>query len=209
MANVSALLAQYQAVKAQISYYTLEQIKWQDLHDTMAEKVSTWQGYEEKWNDGSNDYCDKYDDNGKLEKKGTRWLWTSTASKSTSESQTKGEDGKFAKFDLSGAVWYAQYFDGNKVSKHKNGGYETGEFPGWGHFGIDQQAIAMSLANKMCPQFADHGSDKLEEYTNLDMEYSTMLTTMETMLTSLRAQEESLKTAVGEGAKDTGMGTGG
>ena len=189
MANVAALLAQYQAVKSQISFYTLEQIKWQNLHDTMAEKVSTWQGYEEKWNSASDDYVGKYDENGKFEKKGKNWL----------KYGTKTEDG--------GVVWSATYIEDEGTKEKKDSG--TGDFPGWGNFKINTEAVVPKYANLVCPQFAGNGSDKLEEYTNLDMEYSAMLTTMETMLASLRGQEESLKTVVGEGAKDTGMGTGG
>jgi len=185
MANVAALLAQYQAVKSQISFYTLEQLKWQELHDSMTEKVGTWRKYEEKWNDASNDYCDKHDENGKFIKLGTTWLWTSSSSGTISYKyhNTMNACGPYAKKE---AAWN-----------------------GWGAYLSNRDEIGSFYADKVCPQFAKDGADKLEEYTNLDMEYEAMQTTYETMLTSLRAQEESLKTAVDEGAKDTGMSSGG
>jgi len=49
-----------------------------------------------------------------------------------------------------------------------------------------------------------YNPEKLEEYEALDIEYDMMQSTYDTLLESLTAQEESLKTKLGEGSKDTG-----
>jgi len=204
MATVAALLAQYQAVKAQISFYTLEQLKWQELHDSMSEKVTIWQKYEDKWNDASDDYMAKYDEGGKLNKKGKLWLNYKT-------SKWKDANGNES------MCWAGDYIDaqGNKKaygnSKIANGWITPqDQIVAWNQVpGLVPDPVAELYANQMVSQFANGGADKLEEYANLDMEYEAMQTTYETMLASLRGQEESLKTAVDEGAKDTGMSSGG
>ena len=201
MSNVSALLAQYEAIKADINFYTLEQIKWQDLHTSQSEKVTQWGKYEEDYNGASQDYCDKFDENGKFEKKGTRWLWSSTSKSTQQFKNDKGEVTDSTVHDF----WTAQYYSEKPLQVKGKGN----EFPGWGNFISDRDPIASLYAGKVCPQFANGGSGKLEQFTDLDMQYETELTTVETMLTALRAQEESLKAAVDEAAKDTGMGSGG
>ena len=212
MSNVSALLAQYEAIKADINFYTLEQIKWENLHTSQSEKVTQWGKYEEDYNGASQDYCDKFDENGKFEKKGKRWLWTSTGSQKFGEEyvEVKDEKGniKKEKQDISSAYYVYQYYDGKNTYGKKDKRI-NGEFPGWGAFIADRDLIASKYASIACPQFANGGSDKLEQFTDLDLQYETELTTVETMLTALRAQEESLKAAVDEAAKDTGMGSGG
>jgi len=209
MATVAALLAQYQAVKAQISFYTLEQLKWKELHDSMTEKVGNYQGYEEQWNEASEDYCNAHgEQKSKFVKKNTTWMWYSTSNLKINDNS-------------SSMVYQAIYYNGGmqtggavqvdlggKFGKKWCGGDEFGDWV-WNGFIGDPVAIAELYADKVCPQFAKDGADKLEEYTNLDMEYEAMQTTYETMLASLRGQEEALKTAVDEGAKDTGMSSGG
>lgn len=63
------------------------------------------------------------------------------------------------------------------------------------------QALAASLfADASVPKF---DSDLLEEYTELDMEYSTMQSMYDTLCTELEAQESSLKEQLGTEAQDT------
>lgn len=63
------------------------------------------------------------------------------------------------------------------------------------------QALAASLfAVAAVPKF---DSDLLEEYTQLDMEYSTMQAMYDTLCEELEAQESSLKEQLGTEAQDT------
>ena len=64
------------------------------------------------------------------------------------------------------------------------------------------QRIAISYANSKVPQY---DPTKLEEYAALDIEYDMMQSTYDTLLDELNAQAESLKTQLGNAAKDTGM----
>ena len=64
------------------------------------------------------------------------------------------------------------------------------------------QRIAVSYANSKVPQYSP---EKLEEYAALDIEYDMMQSTYDTLLDELNAQAESLKTQLGNAAKDTGM----
>lgn len=64
------------------------------------------------------------------------------------------------------------------------------------------QKIAISYANWKVPQY---DPTKLEEYAALDIEYDMMQSTYDTLLDELNAQAESLKTQLGNAAKDTGI----
>lgn len=64
------------------------------------------------------------------------------------------------------------------------------------------QRIAVSYANSKVPQYSP---EKLEEYAALDINYDMMQSTYDTLLDELNAQAESLKTQLGNAAKDTGM----
>ena len=64
------------------------------------------------------------------------------------------------------------------------------------------QRIAVSYANSKVPEY---DPTKLEEYAALDIEYDMMQSTYDTLLDELNAQAESLKTQLGNAAKDTGM----
>ena len=55
MADVSALLAQYLSVKAQIGYYQLEETKWANLHENMSAKLSRQTSAEGKWESSSDE----------------------------------------------------------------------------------------------------------------------------------------------------------
>ena len=69
------------------------------------------------------------------------------------------------------------------------------------------RALAASLyANAKVPKF---DSDLLEEYTELDMEYSTMQAMYDTLCTELEAQEGALKEQLGTEAQDTHLLGGG
>ncbi len=50
----------------------------------------------------------------------------------------------------------------------------------------------------------NYDPEKLEEYTQLDTQYDMMQNMYETLLDELNAQSDSLKSAVGNAAKDTG-----
>ena len=65
---------------------------------------------------------------------------------------------------------------------------------------LEKQAI--SYANAAVPKYKP---ELLEEYTELDIEYDTMVATYDTLLEQLNAQGDSLKTTLGNATKDTGM----
>ena len=66
--------------------------------------------------------------------------------------------------------------------------------------GVEKKAY--EYAELMVPEY---DPDKLEEYADLDMQYSLMQSTYDTLLEQLQAQGDSLKTTLSNGAKDTGM----
>lgn len=51
----------------------------------------------------------------------------------------------------------------------------------------------------------NYDPNKLDEYAELDIQYDTMQATYETLLESLNAQAESLKSTLSNATKDTGM----
>ncbi len=58
MADVSALLAQYLSVKAQVSYNQLQSTRWSELHSAMSAKLSKQTKAEEQWNNASDAVVD-------------------------------------------------------------------------------------------------------------------------------------------------------
>ena len=151
MADVSALLAQYLSVKAQIGYYQLEETKWANLHENMSAKLSRQTSAEGKWessSDAAEEACPETDK--EIKAKGTVLKAKTTKIESTKK----------------------------------------------------QQEIATSYANLKVPQY---DPTKLEEYAALDIEYDMMQSTYDTLLEELNAQAESLKSQLGNAAKDTGM----
>ena len=66
-----------------------------------------------------------------------------------------------------------------------------------------KQAQAASLY--ACAKVPKFDEDKLDEYTELDMDYSTMVSTYDTLCTQLETQAEALKEQVGTEAQDTHM----
>ena len=74
-------------------------------------------------------------------------------------------------------------------------------------YGDNNKALAASkYADAAVPKF---DSDLLEEYTELDMEYSTMQSMYDTLCTELEAQEGALKEQLGTEAQDTHLLGGG
>lgn len=145
---VSGLLAQYLAIKAQISYYEMESTKWNDLATATSEKLSEQENYQSKWEDNSGKVDDVWgDESSSLIYKGVTYWNKGTATMSQTMAATHYADAKVPKFD----------------------------------------------------------SDKLEEYAALDMEYSTMAGTLDTLLTELNAQADALKEAITKEAGDTHM----
>ena len=68
--------------------------------------------------------------------------------------------------------------------------------------GYSRELAASLFANAKVPKF---DSDLLEEYTELDMEYSTMQSMYDTLCTELETQEGALKEQLGTEAQDTHM----
>ena len=63
-------------------------------------------------------------------------------------------------------------------------------------------ALAIRIINAKVPKF---DPDLLDEYTELDMEYSTMVNMYDTLQDELQAQADSLKETIGTEAQDTHM----
>ncbi|MCD8378049.1 MAG: hypothetical protein LUB59_04585 [Candidatus Gastranaerophilales bacterium] len=146
---VAGLLAQYLAVKNQISYNQLQDTRWNDLATAMSKKLSEQENYQEKWDDSS---MALYDDWG-----GSK---TYTAKGTTFYDPAKGTKGQSYSQELA-----AEYYAYAKVPKYD--------------------------------------PDKLDEYTELDMEYSTMVSMYDTLIEELNAQAESLKETISTESQDT------
>lgn len=78
--------------------------------------------------------------------------------------------------------------------------------------GVDAQKSGNKYGSKalVASLYADakvpkYDPDKLDEYTDLDMEYETMQNMYDTLCTELEAQAESLKEQIGTEAQDTHM----
>ena len=67
---------------------------------------------------------------------------------------------------------------------------------------MSQSMAASHYAHAKVPKF---DSDKLEELSALDIEYSTMASSLDTLLTELDAQRDSLKERIAKEAGDTHM----
>ena len=59
---VAGLLAQYMAVKNQLSYCQLQDTRWNDLATAMSKKLSQQENYQSKWDDSSAAFYDSWDD---------------------------------------------------------------------------------------------------------------------------------------------------
>lgn len=147
---VAGLLAQYMSIKAQISYYELQDTRWNNLATAMSKKLSEQENLQEKWESSSE----------KVEE-----TWGNTSATITYKGET--------------------YWDGK--------------------MGIRGQTYEKTVA---CTKFADakvpkYDSEKLDEYADLDMEYSTMVAMYDTLLEELQAMQEGTKTQLSTEAQDT------
>ena len=142
----AGLLAQYMSIKSQLSYYELQDTRWNDLATAMSKKLSEQESAQGKWEDASG----KVDD-----------VW--------------GQE--------SSSLIY-------KGVTYWNKGYHT----------MSQSQAATMYANAKVPKF---DSDKLDEYTDLDMEYSTMVAMYDTLLEELQAMADGTKEQLSTEAQDT------
>lgn len=88
---------------------------------------------------------------------------------------------------------------GGTIFKTKESSYNSGRYG-------KKEQMASLYANAAVPKF---DSDLLEEYTDLDMEYTTMQNMYDALCTELEAQEGALKEQVGKEAQDTHLLGGG
>ena len=114
MAQVSALLAQYLSVKAQIGTYQLEATKWANLHENMSAKLSRQTSAEGSWESSSMSYEDNYGDTSKEIKIKGGTVVKPKSSKQASIKEYKLENG--------GAAYYASimvpHYDPNKLEEY-------------------------------------------------------------------------------------------
>ena len=103
-----------------------------------------------------------------------------------------------SKWDDSSAAFYDSWDD---TKEFKANGTVFQNSSGGGH--KYSRELACSLyANAKVPKF---DPDLLDEYTELDMEYSTMVNMYDTLQDELQAQADSLKETIGTEAQDTHM----
>lgn len=127
-----------------------------------------------------------------------RWNNMATAMSKKLSSQTSLEE----KWQSSSEALYDSWGESKAFNA---GGTVFQDSNGGGH--QYSKALAASLyANAKVPKF---DSDLLEEYTELDMEYSTMQSMYDTLCTELEAQEGALKEQLGTEAQDTHLLGGG
>lgn len=149
---VAGLLAQYMAIKNQLSYYELQDTRWNDLAAAMTKKVSEQETSQSKYDDQSGSLYDSW--------------------------------GETKEFKAGGIVFQ------DKKGCHPN------------HIGVNSIAVCESYAHAKVPKF---DAEKLDEYTNLDIEYQTMVNMYDTLIEELTAQADSLKEQLSTEAQDTHM----
>lgn len=150
---VAGLLAQYLAIKNQITECEQQKVRWDDMQTAMSKKLSEQENSQTKWDSKSGSF---YDD------------WGNTK-----------------EFKADGTTF-----------QDKNGAIDK-QFRGW-----DSAKVIEAYANAAVPKF---DPDKLEEYTALDIEYSTMSGMYETLLSELQAEADGMKEQLGKEATDTHM----
>lgn len=126
----------------------------------------------------------------------TRWNNMATAMSKKLSSQTSAEE----KWESSSAAAYEDYkhtkeFRANGETFQNKDGFLVGKYSGY-----NREDFAKAYADAKVPKF---DSELLEEYTELDMEYSTMQSMYDTLCTELEAQEGALKERLGTEAQDT------
>lgn len=123
----------------------------------------------------------------------TRWNNMATAMSKKLSDQSTAED----KWLSASESAFDSAFDPSKEIVYQGNTYKAKEVK------CQEDAarkIATQYANAKVPKF---DSELLEEYTDLDMEYSTMQAMYDTLCTELEAQEGSLKEQLGTEAQDT------
>lgn len=123
----------------------------------------------------------------------TRWNNMATAMSKKLSTQTSLEE----KWQSSSETCYDSWGQ-TKEFKAKGTVFQDGS--GVNKCGYSRELAASLFANAAVPKF---DSELLEEYTELDMEYSTMQSMYDTLCTELEAQEGSLKEQLGTEAQDT------
>ena len=150
---VAGLLAQYLAIKNQITECEQQKIRWDNMQTAMSKKLSEQENCQTKWDSASGSF---YDD------------WGNTK-----------------EFKADGTVF--QNKDGQIDKQFR---------------GKDKDAVIEAYAHAKVPKFNE---ELYNEYTDLDIEYSTMSGMYETLLTELDAQKQGLEAQLGEEAKQTNI----
>lgn len=139
----------------------------------------------------------------------TLWNNKATAMSSKLSKMEKQED----KWESASDTAEEAYDDPSKELKIKGEVFKTKVENAGGACGrqrpyisLNRQEFAESYANRKVPDF---DADLLEEYTDLDMEFSTMAAMYDTLKEELQAQKDGLKETVSSEASDTHMLNGG
>ena len=135
-----------------------------------------------------------------VELQDTKWNNMATAmSKKLKEQEALGEKWE-SQSDTASKAWEESgsslVLNGDTI---KSSGYSMGGGikQGWGN---NQAVFARSWADAKIPKY---DPDKLDEYCDLDMEYSTMVAMYDTLKEELTAQADGLKETLGTEAQDT------
>lgn len=137
-----------------------------------------------------------------VELQDTRWNNLATAMSKKLSEQEKGEEKWDSAYDSAEEVCN----DSTKelklkgkvvISKNEGAPLSRRVASGWVK---DPDKIASQFASKKVPNF---NPDLLDEYTDLDMEYSTMVAMYDTLLEELQAQADGLKDRTSTEAQDT------
>ena len=135
-----------------------------------------------------------------VELQDTRWNNMATAMSKKLSEQQKLEEKWYSSSDSGSQAWEEEgkslVLQGETIKKSGATG-KNACASGWR---FDQAKFAQKYASKKVPKF---DPDKLEEYADLDMEYSTMVAMYDTLKEELTAQRDGLKDAVSTEAQDT------
>lgn len=132
----------------------------------------------------------------------TRWNNMATAMSKKLSTQTSAEE----KWESQSENAYNDATDPSKEYKVNGETFKAKDVETWNARYGDRSQMAEKYANAKVPKF---DSDLLEEYTDLDMEYSTMQSMYDTLCTELESQESALKDQLGKDAGDNHLLGGG
>lgn len=119
--------------------------------------------------------------------------WASNASSMLSKQESYGE-----KWEDSSCAIYDDWGE----SKYYTAGGETFYQPKLSASTKYREVSCSLYANAKVPKY---DPEKLEEYTDMDMEYDTMVSMYDTLVTELESQAESVKEQLGTNASETGL----